>query len=43
MFLKYGDLVIRTAGTSQGGEITVKNIPNPYDIQQVIARVKAGH
>lgn len=34
---KYGDLVIRTAGVSQGSEIRVKNIANPYQTQQRIA------
>lgn len=40
MMLKFGDLIIRTAGTSQGEEIVVDNIPNPYDVQQKIANKK---
>lgn len=38
--LKFGDLIIRTAGVSQGSEIIVKNIANPYEVQQEIARIK---
>lgn len=38
--LKFGDLIIRTAGTSEGGEIIVRNIPNPYSVQQRIANIK---
>lgn len=36
----FGDLHIKTAGTSQGGEIVVKNIARPYDVQQKIKGVK---
>ena len=36
--LDFGDLIIRTAGAGQGGEITVKNIPSPYTIQQEITK-----
>lgn len=36
--LDFGDLIIRTAGAGQGGEIRVKNIPNPYTIQQEITK-----
>lgn len=35
--LKYGDLVVRTASGKDGGAITVKNIANPYSVQQRIA------
>ncbi|MEK9155863.1 MAG: PH domain-containing protein [Patescibacteria group bacterium] len=38
--LKFGDLIIRTSGAAQGSEIIVKNIPNPYEVQQVIAGIK---
>jgi uncharacterized membrane protein YdbT with pleckstrin-like domain len=38
--LKFGDLIIRTAGTSEGSEIVVKNIPNPYNIQQKIVNTR---
>jgi uncharacterized membrane protein YdbT with pleckstrin-like domain len=38
--LKFGDLVIRTAGVSQGSEIVAKNIANPYQVQQKIAGIK---
>lgn len=34
MLLKFGDLVIRTAGASKGEEIVVKDIPNPYEVQK---------
>ncbi|OQA03813.1 MAG: Bacterial membrane flanked domain protein [bacterium ADurb.Bin400] len=37
---KYGDLIIRTAGASKGSEIIVKNIANPYEVQQCIVRPK---
>lgn len=37
---KFGDLVIRTAGVSQGSEIRVKNIANPYQVQQKIADIR---
>lgn len=36
--LGYGNLIIRTAGASQGTEIVVQNIPNPYQAQQEITR-----
>lgn len=36
--LDFGDLIIRTAGAGQGGEIVVKNIPSPYTIQQEITK-----
>ena len=39
VMLKYGDLIIRTAGATQGGEIKVKSIPNPYEVQQRIAKL----
>lgn len=38
--IKFGDLIIRTAGVSQGSEIVVKNIANPYEVQQEIAKIK---
>lgn len=37
IMFKFGDLVIRTAGASKGEEIVVRNIPNPYEVQQKIA------
>lgn len=40
VMLKFGDLVIRTAGASKGEEIVVKNIPNPYEYQQIIAKIR---
>jgi len=42
--LKYGDLVIRTAGAKEEGDIIVEDIPDPYYAQQRIAQVrpKAG-
>lgn len=39
VMFKYGDLMVRTAGATQGGEIIVKNIPNPYEVQQKIAKL----
>lgn len=39
IMLKYGDLVVRTAGATQGGEIIVKDIGNPYEVQQKIAKL----
>lgn len=38
--LKYGDLIIRTAGAKEGGDIVLKNISNPYEIQQRIANLE---
>lgn len=38
MSLNFGDLIIRTAGASVGAEIIVKNISDPYDIQQEISK-----
>lgn len=38
--IKFGDLIIRTAGVSQGSEIVVKNIANPYEVQQEIAKIR---
>ncbi len=40
MMLKYGDLIIRTAGATAGTEIMVQNIPNPYEVQQKIAKMR---
>lgn len=40
MMLKFGDLIIRTAGATAGTEIMVENIPNPYEVQQRIAKLK---
>lgn len=37
--LKYGDLIIRTAGAREGGDIVVESIANPYAVQQKIASV----
>lgn len=34
--LKFGDLIVRTAGAKEGGDIVLKNISNPYDVQQRI-------
>lgn len=38
--LKFGNLIIRTSGAAQGSEIVIKNIPNPYEVQQLIAGTK---
>jgi len=37
VMLKFGDLIIRTAGATAGTEIIVSNIANPYEVQQRIA------
>lgn len=39
IMLKFGNLVIRTAGASEGTEIRVKNISSPYEVQQEIAKL----
>lgn len=39
MMLKYGDLIVRTAGAKEGGDIVLKNIPDPYYYQQKIAKL----
>ncbi|OGD61925.1 hypothetical protein A2215_02205 [Candidatus Berkelbacteria bacterium RIFOXYA2_FULL_43_10] len=36
--LNFGDLIIRTAGAGQGNEIIIKNISDPYSIQQEITK-----
>lgn len=38
MSLGFGDLIVRTAGASTGTEIIVKNIPDPFDIQQEVTK-----
>ncbi|MEI8143496.1 MAG: PH domain-containing protein [Candidatus Berkelbacteria bacterium] len=38
MMLHFGDLIIRTAGAGTGTELVIKNIADPYDIQQLITR-----
>jgi uncharacterized membrane protein YdbT with pleckstrin-like domain len=38
-FLKYGDLIIRTAGSRADGDIVIKNIAHPYSVQQRVASV----
>lgn len=38
IMIKYGNLIIHTAGSSENSQIIVKNIPNPYEIQQKIAK-----
>lgn len=35
--LKYGSLIVRTAGASEGGDMVISDIPDPYSIQQRIA------
>lgn len=37
--LKYGDIIIRTAGAREGGDIILSNISNPYNVQQRISSV----
>lgn len=38
MSLGFGDLIVRTAGASTGTEIIVKNIPDPFEIQQEVTK-----
>ncbi|MFA6963249.1 MAG: PH domain-containing protein [Patescibacteria group bacterium] len=38
--LKYGDLIVRTAGAKEEGDIIVQDIPDPYYAQQKIASVR---
>lgn len=42
MMLKFGDLVIRTAGATAGTEIIVNDIANPYEVQQRIAKMRTN-
>ncbi|MFA5926750.1 MAG: PH domain-containing protein [Patescibacteria group bacterium] len=37
---KYGDLVVRTAGATAGSEIIIRNVANPYAVQQLIVGTK---
>lgn len=44
--LKYGDLVVRTAGSRDEGGLVIANIPDPYSVEQRIANLegmKASH
>lgn len=34
--LKYGDIIIRTSGAREGGDIVIKNIPDPYNVQKIV-------
>ena len=38
--LKYGNLIVRTAGAKEEGDIIVEDIPDPYYAQQSIASVR---
>ena len=38
--LKYGDLIVRTAGAKEEGDIIIEDIPDPYYAQQCIASVR---
>jgi len=40
MLFKFGDLIVRTAGAGIGGEIKVRNIAHPYEVQQKIASMR---
>lgn len=40
--LKYGDLIIRTSGAQEKGDIIIKNISNPYYYQQEVTRLMQG-
>jgi len=39
VMLKYGDLVLRTVGAGDGGDIVIKDISNPYYFQQKITKL----
>lgn len=39
VIFKYGSLMVKTAGTSQETDIVVKDVPNPYEVQQKIAKL----
>ncbi len=38
--LKYGDLVVRTAGSRDEGGLIIPNIPDPYSVEQRIANLE---
>ena len=38
--LKFGDVIVSTAGAREGGDIEIKDIPNPYYFQQRLANVR---
>jgi uncharacterized membrane protein YdbT with pleckstrin-like domain len=37
--LKYGNLIVRTAGARESGDMVIKNIPEPYSVEQRIANL----
>lgn len=41
--LKFGDLLIRTAGAREDGGLKVKNVPDPYSVEQRIANLDGIH
>ncbi|PIS08009.1 hypothetical protein COT78_00465 [Candidatus Berkelbacteria bacterium CG10_big_fil_rev_8_21_14_0_10_43_13] len=38
--LKYGDLLVRTAGAREDSALTITNIPDPYSVEQRIANLE---
>ncbi|HLC44034.1 MAG TPA: PH domain-containing protein [Patescibacteria group bacterium] len=38
--LKYGDLIVRTAGSRDDGGLVIDNIPDPYSVEQRIANLE---
>lgn len=38
--LKYGDLIVRTAGSRDDGGLVIANIPDPYSVEQRIANLE---
>lgn len=41
--LKFGDLLVRTAGAREDGGLIIKNIPDPYSVEQRIANLDGIH
>jgi len=39
VIFKYGNLIVKTAGTGQESDIIVRDIPNPYLVQQALAKL----
>ncbi len=41
--LKYGDLIVRSASAGDSSNLVIKNISNPYELQQKIATLSKAH
>ena len=37
--LKFGNLIVRTAGAREGGDLVIRNIPEPYSVEQRLANL----